>query len=54
MGPQGDDLFCPCKMKSMGLESHNSWDSQKIKELTQALSKFSTQESEKIEGNNLE
>ena len=48
MGPQGNDPVCPCQMKNRGLEPHNNWTPEKIKELHEALSScFNWKEKEK-------
>lgn len=39
MGPQGKDPVCPCRMRAMGKEPHNSWTPEKVKELNQVLGK---------------
>lgn len=39
MGPIGDDPYCPCQMRSRGLEPTNLWTPEKIAELDMALAK---------------
>lgn len=40
MGPQGNDPVCPCKMKAIGEEPHNSWTLEEIERLKNELSKM--------------
>lgn len=39
LGPQGNDPLCPCQMRQAGLEPHNPWTPEKVKELEDALAK---------------
>lgn len=40
VGPQGNDLHCPCRMRQKGLEPNNAWPVEKIAELHTTLSMF--------------
>ena len=40
MGPQDDDLHCPCVMRSKGLEPSNQWTQAEKHRLNEALNKI--------------
>lgn len=37
LGPQGGDLYCPCVMRSLGLEPSNQWTHEDRERLNKAL-----------------
>ena len=37
LGKQGNDQFCPCVMKQLGIESSNRWTTEKEPELKVVL-----------------
>lgn len=40
MGPQGNDLLCPCAMRRAGLTPSNAWTTEKKQDLYSILEKL--------------
>lgn len=47
MGPQGDDPYCPCTMKQMGVKSSAEWTEEDRERLNKALIEVFAQNKEK-------